>query len=245
MKRTVSLPRSTSSSSSSKRAKTMKSSKMKSFRTMSGAQLRREYTLAKFPIKMTTRTILTVYNTTGWQNTTPSLCFAYSLKGVSFSLGGGGFTTADFDNTQYLTPVFDEWRLIRVENTLSCGLESFDPIGNRNMISVYSAIDTNDAEITGLQDVWGYATVRKHTLGANGKEYKRVIMGPGTQGSVETTSLGFTTASVKKVSPWLSCDSTNVAHYGLKYVVDTNNATAWSMLVTFFHECYFELRNTK
>jgi hypothetical protein len=69
---------------------------------MSGQALRREYALARFPIKMSQRWKAMVYNQTGWNNSALSLTFAFALNGFYYSLGGGAFAAVGFDNTAYL-----------------------------------------------------------------------------------------------------------------------------------------------
>lgn len=241
------LRRTVSSSSASKPGKKMKTSapKIRPLTSMSMTNLKREYQLARFPIKMSQRVKLLLYNTAGWQAGSTSLAFAFSLSGIHYSIGGAAYATVNFDNTTYLTPVFDEYRIIRVENTMTPSFESFDSQANRWMIPVYSIVDNNDGDIANINDLMGYSNVRKHTLGLAGREYKRVLMTPAVQGSVETTTFGFTTAAAKKVSPWLASDNTTVAHYGMKFVSDSSAQTAWSMEVQFFVEVYFEFRNTR
>jgi len=208
-------------------------------------RLMKQYQNALSPVMQCCRIRIPVNTSSGWNSVGPSLTMAFNLNGTAYSVAGSAYNTQAFDNSPVIVSVFDEWRLEKVQVETSYGFNGYEANNNRNILSLYAAKDHNDGNITDILEIMAYNSVKKQTL--NGfNTYKMVVDRPTVQGSLETTSfLSTTTAGMIRVSPWISCDSPTVAHYGLKYVVDTNAFTPFIGEVTFFVRAFFTFKNTR
>ena len=172
-------------------------------------------------------------NSTGFAAISPSCVFAFTAQNVVYSLGGGAYLpfSYNFANAASFQAVYDQYRIRKVVCEITYSSNQSLQSSSIQLPHLYGIIDYNDGDaITNQAEALSYSSCKFMQLGNssgpnNGVQYMTNYR-PTTQMSASTTTLGTTTGSVARISPWIDTDALTVEHLGMKFWTDTPGATA-------------------
>ena len=171
-------------------------------------------------------------NSSGFASISPSCVFAFTGQNVVYSLGGGAYApfSYNFPNAASFQAVYDQYRVRKVVAEITYSSNQSTQSSAIQLPNLYGIIDYNDGDaITSQSDALSYSSCKFMQLGNssgpnNGVQYMTNLR-PTSQMSASTTTLGTTTGSVARISPWIDTDALNVEHLGMKFWTDTPGAT--------------------
>ena len=166
----------------------------------------------------------TALNTqTGWSGTvnSQSIQFFFVFDGLWVQVGGNAAVfVGSFDNTAYLTGIYEKYRIKKVVCEIVCGSNN-SPVNSTTQFSTtYGVIDNNDANpLSSVTKTIAYDNCKLMQFGANTNnngKHTLYLNNPTAIGDMESTGATGIAAGKHEVSPWLNTANSNIPHFGIK-----------------------------
>lgn len=202
------------------------------------------------PIVMSGSFFTSINASTGFAASSPSLCFAFQMSGVVYSLGGGAYINACvFDNQAGFQSVFDQYKLTKVICQVIFTSNSSATNSSVQLPTMYGICDADDANlVTSEANALSYSNCKVMQLGNSsgptGGIQTLTLPDPMAQISALSTNLGLSSSAMQKRSPWLDTAAGNIEHTGMKFYVNTPGGTnAVSGYCQFVFRSFFTFKN--
>lgn len=150
-----------------------------------------------------------------------------------------------------LVSVFDKFRIRKVDAEMVFSANSLSTsVNNSAMTNMYGVVDYDDSgPLTAVEDALAYPSCKLMVLGQPAQDgssiHKMRLSTPTVVESVQNSGGGSTNAR-HIISPWLDTGTTDIAHYGLKYYLNSPIPTgALSGVITFTFTVFLEYKDTR
>jgi len=166
--------------------------------------------------------VLLLNSTNGWTSGAvigQSLSVNFTLGGINQSISGTPLTLSPLTSGDF-TALFDEYQIRSVKLQMFTGFDTSTLSASPNLPVFYLIKDYTDSNaLSGLAEALQYENVQVVQGGAtppnNGLKW---FIRPKVE--LQTYRTALTTGYSSKANQWISCDQSDVPHYGLKIWVD-------------------------